>query len=152
MVLLMFAAGASASGDFALDDQFERTHHRANIFKDGPVVVIAGAQRNTPDAMHAWEQALRTRIPADARIFGLSNLKKLPFFVPKSSVRKTLAQQFPRTPVLCDWKGRVYPALGFPPDALISVGVFGASGKPLGIVTGERTEERITQVLTALER
>ena len=33
--------------------------------------------------MRAWEHALRTRVPEGTRIVGLSNLKRLPFFVPK---------------------------------------------------------------------
>jgi hypothetical protein len=152
MPVLLFAAIAFASGDFMLDDQFERTHRRADIFDDGPVVIIAGAQRKTPDAMQAWEQTLRARVPEGTRIFGLSNLKKLPFFVPKSAVRRNLAEQLPKTPVLMDWKGKVYPNLGFPGGAVVSVGVFGASGELRGMVTGERTETRLTEVLTLLSR
>jgi hypothetical protein len=150
--VLLFAAIAFASGDFVLDDQFERTHRRADIFVEGAVVIIAGAQRKTPDAMYAWEQTLRARVPEGTRIFGLSNLKKLPFFVPKSAVRRDLAEQLPRTPVLMDWKGKVYPNLGFPAGAVISVGVFSASGERLGLVTGEPTEPRLAKVLALLSR
>ena len=150
--MLLFAAIAFASGDFVLDDQFQRTHRRADIFDEGAVVIIAGAQRKTPDAMYAWEQTLRARVPEGTRIFGLSNLKKLPFFVPKSAVRRNLAEQLPRTPVLMDWKGKVYPNLGFPAGAVISVGVFSASGERLGLVTGEQTEPRLAKVLALLSR
>jgi hypothetical protein len=150
--VLLFAAIAFASGDFVLDDQFERTHRRADIFDEGAVVIIAGAQRKTPDAMYAWEQTLRARVPEGTRIFGLSNLKKLPLFVPKSAVRRDLAEQLPRTPVLMDWKGKVYPNLGFPAGAVISVGVFSASGERLGLVTGEPTEPRLAKVLALLSR
>jgi hypothetical protein len=102
--------------------------------------------------MYAWEQTLRARVPEGTRIFGLSNLKKLPFFVPKSAVRRDLAEQLPRTPVLMDWKGKVYPNLGFPAGAVISVGVFSASGERLGLVTGEPTEPRLAKVLALLSR
>ena len=152
MTALLFAAIAFASGDFMLDDQFQRTHRRVDIFQEGPVVIIAGAQRKTPDAMRAWERALHATVPEGTRIFGLSNLKKLPFFVPKNSVRKNLAEMLPKTPVLMDWKGRVYPDLGFPKDAVISVGVFSSSGELLGLVTGEQTEGRRAEVAALLSR
>ena len=152
IVPLMFAAAAFASSDFTLDDQFERTHRRADIFKDAPVVMIAGAQRKTPDAMQAWERVLRSRVPEGTRVVGLSNLKKLPFFVPKGSVTKTLAGKLPNTPVLFDWKGRVYSDLGFPAGAVISVGVFSAAGSRLGMVTGEQTDSRLAEVLELLSR
>jgi len=152
MLALLFAAVAFASADFILDDQFERTHRRADVFGDGPVVIIAGAQRKTPDAMQVWAKALRARAGDGTRIYGLSNLKKLPFFVPKSAVRKDLAKQLPRTPVLLDWKGKVYPELGFPPGAVISVGVYSSSGEPLGMVTGEQTTRRLDEVMGLLSR
>ena len=108
---------------FTLDDQFGRTHREAEVFGDGPVVVLAGAQRQAPDAMRRWEHALRTRVPEGTRIIGLSNFKRLPFFVPKGVVTKGLAEQLPNIPVLCDWKGEVYVDLGFPAGAVMSGGV-----------------------------
>ena len=85
-------------------------------------------------------------------MFGLSNLNKLPFFVPKSGVRKNLAEMLPKTPVLLDWKGKVYPTLGFPADALIAVGVFSAKGERIGLVNGEPNESRLAKVMTLLSR
>jgi hypothetical protein len=147
MALLLLAAAAFAAGDFMLDDQFERTHRRDDVFKDAPALIIAGAQRKTPDAMQAWDRALRARLPEGTRIFGLSNLKKLPFFVPKGGVRKNLREMLPKTPVLLDWKGKVYPDLGFPDGAVVSVGVFGAKGERLGMVRGELSEAHLEEVL-----
>lgn len=152
IVALVLAMTAFASGDFTLDDQFGRAHRRADVFGDGAVVVIAGAQRKTPDAMQAWDRALRARVPEGTRIFGLSNLKKLPFFVPKGAVRKNLAEMLPRTPVLMDWKGKVYPALGFPEGAVISVGVFSSDGERIGVVAGEKTDGRLAEVTAMLSR
>ena len=137
---------------FTLDDQFGRTHRQADVFGDGPVVILAGAQRQAPDEMRAWEHALHNRVPEGTRIVGLSNLERLPFFVPKGVVTKGLANQLPSVPVLCDWKGQVYADLGFPAGATISVGVFGASGEPLGVVTGEHTDTRLAQILELLPR
>ena len=135
---------------FTLDDQFGRTHRQSDVFGDGAVVVLAGAQRQAPDAMRAWEQALRERVPEGTRIVCLSNLNRLPFFVPKGMVAKGLAEQLPNVPVLCDWKGKAYADLGFPPGATISVGVFGASGERLGIVTGEHAAARLNEVIELL--
>ena len=135
-----------------LDDQFQRTHRRDDVFATGPVVIIGGAQRKTPDAMQAWERALRASIPKGIRVFGLSNLRKLPFFVPKGAVRRNLAEMMPKTPVLMDWKGKVYPELGFPDGAVVSVGVFTASGERLGLVTGEKNESRLAEVAALLSQ
>ena len=137
---------------FPLDDQFGRSHSRSDVFGGDPVVILAGAQREAPDSMEAWERALRTRVPEGTRIFGLSNLKRLPFFVPKGVVTKGLAAQLANLPVLCDWKGKVYPSLGFPEGAVISVGVFGSSGDRLAIVTGEPNKQRVEEVLALLSR
>ena len=137
---------------FTLDDQFGRTHRQADVFGDGPVVILAGAQRKAPDAMQVWERALRTRVPDGTRIVGLSNLKGLPFFVPKGVVTKGLAKQLRNVPILCDWKGRVYSNLGFPAGVVISIGVFDHAGQRLGLVTGEHTETRLAEVVALLSR
>ncbi len=147
----MLTATAIASPDFLLDDQFERPHSRSKVFDDGPVLILAGAQRETPDAMSRWEPALRSALPAGAGFYGLSNLKRLPFFVPKGAVRKTLREQLPNVPVLCDWKGKLYSALGFPAEATLVVGVFSGSGERLGTVTGEPTADAIREVLALMQ-
>jgi len=152
MALLMLASTAFGSTNFVLNDQFDRAFARGDVFKDAPVVIIAGAQRDTPDAMEAWDKALRGRLPEGIRVFGLSNLKKIPFFVPKGSVKRTLAQRLPNTSVLLDWKGKVYPGLGFADDATIAVGVFGPAGAPLGIVDGESNDQRLAEVLALTSR
>jgi hypothetical protein len=148
----MLANAAFAATDFTLDDQFGRSHRRGDVFGDSPVVIIAGAQRKTPDAMQAWDRALRERLTDGAPVYGLSNLKKLPFFVPKGAVRRNLAELLPKTPVLMDWKGAVYPGLGFPDGATVSVGVFEANGKRVGIVTGEANDARVAEVLKLVAR
>ena len=106
---------------------------------------MAGMERKTPDAMEAWDKAFRVRAPETARVVGLSNLEGVPFFVPKNSIKKALVKQMPDAVVLCDWKGKVYPELGFPKGATISVGVFDASGDRLGIVNGPVTDEKLTK-------
>ncbi len=148
----MLATAAFAATDFALDDQFQRSHRRDDVFANGPVVIIAGAQRKTPDAMQAWDRALRERSAGGLRIYGLSNLKKLPFFVPKGALRRNLAELLPKTPVLMDWKGAVYPSLGFQEGSTVAVGVFEANGERAGLVTGETNDARVAEVLKLVAR
>jgi len=146
----MFSITALGATSFVLNDQFDRKVARHEIFNDAPVVIIAGSQRKTPDSMEAWDRSLRERLPEHVRIFGLSNMKKLPFFVPKGSVKRALAAKLPRTSVLLDWKGKVYSGLGFPADATIAVGVFDASGALLGLVVGETSGKRLDEVLALI--
>ena len=146
-IVLALATAASAATDFKLDDQYERTHTQADIFTGKPVIMMAGMERKTPDAMEAWDKALRANAPDTVHVVGLSNLKGVPFFVPKSSIHKILVKQLPDTVVLCDWEGNVYKALGFPKGATLSVAVFGPSGDRLGIVHGPVTDENLAQVL-----
>lgn len=148
----MLATAVFAATDFTLDDQFGRSHRRADVFRDGPVVIIAGAQRRTPDAMQAWDRALRGGLGDGVPVYGLSNLKRLPFFVPKGAVRRNLAELMPKTSVLMDWKGGVYNGLGFPDGATVSVGVFETNGKSVGIVTGEANDARVAEVLKLVVR
>ena len=150
LTVLALASVASAATNFKLDDQYEKSHTQADIFRRKPVIMMAGMERKTPDAMEAWDKALRVRAPETARVVGLSNLEGVPFFVPKSSIKKALVKQMPDTVVLCDWKGKVYAELGFPKGATISVAVFNASGDRLGIVNGPVTDEKLAEVLALL--
>ena len=149
-VLLLLAGGVSAAVAFELDDQFGTKHSRADIFAGRPVVMMVGMARKTPDAMEAWDKALRSKAPSSARIIGFSNLDEVPFFVPKSSIIKTLQKQLPKTPVLCDWDGKIYRQLGFPDGATIAIAVFDADGRRLGIVNGAVNDARMKEVLSLL--
>ena len=149
-IALVLAAAASAATNFKLDDQYEKAHTQADIFAGKPVIMMAGMERKTPDAMEAWDKALRAKAPETARVVGLSNLEGVPFFVPKGSIKKTLVKQLPDTVVLCDWKGKVYAELGFPKGATISVAVFSGTGDRLGIVDGPVTDQKVAEVLELL--
>ena len=149
---LTMATTVTATTNFTLKDQFDRSHTRAEVFKDGPVIMFAGMERKTPDAMEAWDKALRKSAPQGVQIVGLSNLEGVPFFVPKGSIKRTLLKQLPNTVVLCDWKGQVCSSLGFSDGATISVGVFTTSGERLGLVTGDVSDELVQRVLALLPR
>ncbi len=147
---MLFAASAHAATEFKLDDQYGKSHTQADIFSGKPVIMYAGMERKTPDAMEAWDRALRAKAPSTVKVVGLSNLEGVPFFVPKSSINKTLVKQLPKTVVLCDWEGDVYSKLGFPKGATIAVAAFDANGKLLGLVTGELNDARMAEVLALL--
>ena len=150
VLVLSFATSADAGTEFKLDDQHGKSHTQADIFSGKPVVMYAGMERKTPDAMEAWDRALREKVLSTTKVVGLSNLEGVPFFVPKSSIHKTLRKQMPNTVVLCDWKGDIYGKLEFPKGAIIAVAVFDASGKRLGLVTGEVNDERMDEVVALL--
>ncbi len=61
LLLFVLASVASAATDFTLDDQFRKSHTRADIFAGKPVIMLAGMERKTPDAMEAWDRALRAK-------------------------------------------------------------------------------------------
>ena len=150
LAVLALAAVAGAATNFTLDDQYEKAHTRADIFAGKPVIMMAGMQRKTPDALQEWDLALRAKAPKTARVVGLSNLEDVPFFVPKGSIKKTLVKQLPERVVLCDWNGKVYAELGFPKGATITVAVFDETGNRLGIVNGPVTDAKVDEVLALL--
>ena len=84
-------------------------------FGDGPVVIIAGAQRKTPDAMQAWARALLgARSRRHPRVRPQQHEE-----ASRSSCRKGRGAEGPWPSMLprdsrclLDWKGKVYPAVG----------------------------------------
>ena len=61
LLILVLASVASAATDFTVDDQFRKAHTRADIFAGKPVIMLAGMERKTPDAMEAWDRALHAK-------------------------------------------------------------------------------------------
>jgi hypothetical protein len=149
-LLLSLSASADAGTKFKLDDQYGKSHTQADIFSGVPVIMYAGMERKTPDEMETWDRALRDKAPSTAKIVGLSNLEGVLFFVPKSSINKTLVKQVPKTIVLCDWEGDIYAKLGFQNGATIAVAVFDANGNRRGLVTGSVNDQRVGEVLALL--
>lgn len=148
--ILSLAATVVAGTEFKLDDQYGKSHTHADIFSGKPVILYAGMERRTPDAMEAWDRSLRNKAPSTTKVIGLSNLEGVPFFIPKSSITKTLVKRVPNTVVLCDWDGDIYAKLRFPKGATIAVGVFDERGNRLGLVTGEVNDRRMTEVLSLI--
>lgn len=132
---------------FALEDQWERKHDQAVVFRGGNVVMIGGDQRATGDRIGEWAKALDG---AGAVVWAIADLDGVPFFVPHGSIRSSLRASCPKTPVLLDWKGKVYaPLLGFPAKKEIVVQVHGPQAQLLARVEGPPTPERIASVKKA---
>ncbi|MBU1105583.1 MAG: hypothetical protein KKB51_02860 [Candidatus Riflebacteria bacterium] len=79
---------------------------------------------------------------------GVANLRGLPFFVSKNSVRSSLKKKMPYVLVLCDWKGD-----GFKQFACVrrqmNVQVYSTARTLVGSVTGTPFDER-AKAVTAL--
>lgn len=135
----------AAPPTFVLEDQWERTFDQSAVFR-AKVVLLGGDQRRTGDRIGEWAKQLDGLF-----VYGIADLRALPFFVPKSSVRSNLTQVAPKTSVLLDWKGSVYaPLLGFPKDQEIVVQVHGVDGAVLSRVVGSVTNDRVAAVRKAV--
>ena len=128
--LLLGLLLAAAPPSFVLEDQRQKKHDtRAVLGGDKPVVLLAGAERESGPAVQAWAK----RLPISVKVYGIADLSDLPFFVPHAAVRSGLAEEVPATPVLLDFEGTTYTALGLP-DGILSAG--GAHRDEHAIVTG----------------
>ncbi|MBW2732650.1 MAG: hypothetical protein JRH20_09665 [Deltaproteobacteria bacterium] len=148
-VLLSSAAPglARAPLSFKLDDQFERTHTAMSLFKSGrPIIFLGGDQRESRAAITRWLAPLRKTFGVRVHVMGYLDLQEVPFFVPKSLVRRGLKKNLSRLPVLCDFKGLLAHKLGFLPKTLIQVQIFDGSGRTLGGVRGAYSASRLAQV------
>lgn len=131
---------------FSLEDQWERAVTSSVVFKD-PTVIIAGDQRETAEAILAWEKSL-----PGARLFGLANLDGLPFFVPHGAIRKNLRELGIKASVLLDWKGHVHSSLNVPKTRVAVVDVYEAGGRRVHRVEGLPSETNKRRTLEALDR
>lgn len=158
VALALGASGPSSPGlsaatpRFSLQDQFKRPHTHATVFGSKPVVLVGGDERKTREALALWVDALRGPLGGEASLLGIVDLDGVPFFVPNGAVRKGLRRELPKTPVLCDWDGEVYPRLGFAEDTAAAVRVFNPSGQALGTVTGPPTAQRVQEVLALVAK
>jgi hypothetical protein len=140
---------ASLAG-FPSEDQFEKKHTWASLLTGKPLVLIGGNQRKTADYIKNWKAGLDPVLGQRALCVGLADLDSVPFFVSNNSVRKNLRENVPNLPILCDWDGKAFKALGMKPDT-ITVLVFRADGKLVGRVTGLVSPAGVTEVRALLE-
>lgn len=140
--------------EIRLEDQFRTAHSSDSLFADAnsgrPLVIIAGDQRRTDENIRAWVNLLKGALGDRVRCVGLANLRGLPFFVSKNSVRSSLKKKMPDVLVLCDWNGD-----GFKQFACVrrqmNVQVYSMARALVGSVTGAPDDERVKAVVALVE-
>ena len=155
-----FAAPPTAANtiefpEIKIRDQFRIEHTTESLFPGKksslPLVVIASDQRQTEKYIHNWVNLLQEALGDRIQYVGLANLRGLPFFVSKNSIRSSLKKKFPNIPILCDWKGK-----GFQQLACIrgqqNVQVYSIDRKLAGSITGKADEESLKKVIALIER
>ncbi len=149
-VLLLTAGILDARAGFPLEDQFLKKHTWQSLFSGKTLIIIGGDQRKTAEYSKAWKAGLDPVLGQRVRIIGLANLDGVPFFVSNNSIRESLRESVPALPVLCDWDGKAFEALGMTPDT-ITVLVFRKNGTLAGRVTGLVTAAGVTRVQALVE-
>lgn len=152
LLSVVHALAASAAVSTPLKDQFGAKHKLSEKLGRGALVVVAGDQRKSRDALRAWATPLATSLPKGATLVVLAELDSVPFFIPNSTVTDKLIEIFPKVPVLCDWDNEVYEAIGFKDDTLSSVAVYDKSGTRQLHLQGLWTPERQKKVQEAVAK
>ena len=134
LVILITEILAAKTG-FPLEDQFMKRHTWQSLFSGKTLIIIGGDQRKTAEYSKAWKARLDPVLGQRVRIIGLANLDGVPFFVSNNSIRESLRESVPALPVLCDWDGKAFEALGMTPGT-ITVMVYGKTGTLAGRITG----------------
>lgn len=149
LVLLvpLVTALAAAPASIALEDQFG-AKTEVKIGTGSPCLVLASDQRSFGETISAWLNALGP-LPQGTRLFPVGSLSGLPFFIPHSTVTDSLKKDFPKTPILLDWKGTLFSSLGAAKND-VTVIVFGAKGETLAAVKGAPAPAGVSAILAAL--
>ena len=154
------AAGSVASAstmfpDLQMEDQFRVAHTNDSFFSgpgsDRPLVLIAGDQRRTDDNIRAWVNLLKGPLGDRVRYVGMANLRGLPFFVSKNSVRSSLKKKLPDVQVLCDWNGDGFKKFAFV-RRQTNVQVYSRTRALVGSVTGKPDDQTASAVISLVER
>ena len=148
------ASSTQGFPDIQLEDQFRTAHTPDSLFSGVnsalPLVLIAGDQRRTDENIRVWVNLLKGSLGNRVQDVGLTNLRGLPFFVSKNSVRSSLKKKLPDVAVLCDWNGE-----GFKQFACVrkqmNIHVYSAARKLIGSFTGTPVDERVKAVAALVE-
>lgn len=153
------AAGPVASAsvmfpDMQMEDQFRVAHTHDSLFSgagsDRPLLLIAGDQRRTDDNIRAWVNLLKGPLGDRVRYFGMANLRGLPFFVSKNSVRSSLKKKLPEVQVLCDWNGDGFKKFAFV-RRQTNVQIYSRTRALVGSVTGKPDDQTASAVISLVE-
>ena len=142
---------AWALGAFELEDQLERRHTKASVFRGEHVIIVSGAQRDHQEPLVSWVTALERQGGARADVYGIVNLEALPFFVPRSSVRGKLAEMSSSSRIMLDYEGEAWRTLGFDRKKSIQIIVYDESGTIISKRSvGARTSSGVNAILSAI--
>ncbi len=152
------AAGPVASAsimfpDMQMEDQFRFAHTHESLFSSEsarPIVLIAGDQRRTDDNIRAWVNLLKVSLGDRVSYLGMANLRGLPFFVSKNSVRSLLKKKLPEVQVLCDWNGDGFKKFAFV-RRQTNVQVYSRARALVGSVTGKPDDQTASAVISLVE-
>lgn len=141
--------------EIKIRDQFRIEHTTQSLFSGKspirPLVLIASDQRQTEKYIQTWTTLLKETLGERVHFVGLANLRGLPFFVSKNSIRSSLKKRLPNVPVLCDWNGS-----GFKELACVrgeqNVHVYSSDRKLVGSITGKASAETAKAVAELVER
>jgi len=147
----IIATWAFAAYSFTLKDQFGRSHSKSSIFKDKPLVLIAGDKLGTDEMISKWEKEVRRLYNKRVNVFGLANLDPVPFFISDNHVLSVLKKNCSKVSVLCDWDGTVYEKLEFPTDG-IWVGIFNQGGQLLKRVAAKPVAQGLAKLSPFIEQ
>ncbi|MBN1271442.1 MAG: hypothetical protein JXB26_04155 [Candidatus Aminicenantes bacterium] len=155
-IALLFFANILIQGaltdipEFSLKDQFDNPVDHTMLATPTLTVIIAGDTRDTGDQIQAWYTSIKEKTGTSLSIFGLANLKKVPFFISKNSVRKSLRETCPEVRVILDWKGEIYPSFGFGKGGIF-LHIYGPEGKLLSTYSGKHTPQTLKQLLELID-
>ena len=147
MSALFFFITTALAGPLDLPD-LSGTVRPQNSWVVPDTIIIAGAQRTSPEAMAAWLVALD-----DEPAVLLLDLSAVPYFVPRAAVRAQLAATFPgEVSVLCDWAGSAHDALGLSDGALVEVAWVRAGGAVELLAAGPVNEQTVAAARARMVR
>ncbi len=147
------ASAALMFPDMQMEDQFRVPHTHDSLFSSEsarPLILIAGDQRRTDDNIRAWVDLLKGSLGDRVGYIGMANLRGLPFFVSKNSVRSSLKKKLPDVPVLCDWNGDGFKKFAFV-RRQTNVYIYSRTRSLVGSVTGKPDDENAKAVISLVE-
>lgn len=131
--------------DFALDDQFERSHAAKFV---GKYTVVLIGDRKGLETMRLWEEKIVKEFGGTVQIVRVAYFKGMPFFVPRGLARNEVKAKHPQASVLCDWDGTASAQFGYSSGC----GVYVCDPKATirAVSSGEWTTERWQSFVTSM--
>lgn len=112
-----------------LADQFGAETDLGALSGKGNLLLLWSDLRDAGEQLEGWKGLLeQSAFPLEpSRIVAVADLAALPFFVPRFSVIASLKKDFPKLPLLLDWKGELRGRWSLPREG-VAVLVLGPGG------------------------